>query len=305
MGKTDIHLHLGLVTSEHRMRGFADGQQSYSSGITPQPAIMKSSSSVDMLPHLKELGISRGIILSMGEADAPFYQNDTARQAAEAVPGVFAWMCNLDERDIDTVEERLRNCKQAGAVGIGEFAVNKWIGTPFIEAVFTAAEKLHLPILFHMSPEEGFNYGIADKPGLRLLEEALKRHPDLVLVGHSQPFWHEISGDASADKVARNTWGEGPVTPGGRLVELLERYPNLYGDLSANSGGGAVMRDEPFGLSFLEKFQDKLMFGTDMGNTETTFPLGAWLDEKLAEGKLSKEVYEKICVKNAERVFGL
>ena len=124
-------------------------------------------------------------------------------------------------------------------------------------------------------------------------------------MGHSQPFWHEISGDASADKVARNTWGEGPVTPGGRLVELLERYPNLYGDLSANSGGGAVMRDEPFGLSFLEKFQDKLMFGTDMGNTETTFPLGAWLDEKLAEGKLSKEVYEKICVKNAERVCGL
>lgn len=85
MGKTDIHLHLGLVTSEHRMRGFADGQQSYSSGITPQPAIMKSSSSVDMLPHLKELGISRGIILSMGEADAPFYQNDTARQDRKSV----------------------------------------------------------------------------------------------------------------------------------------------------------------------------------------------------------------------------
>ena len=30
---------------------------------------------------------------------------------------------------------------------------------------FEAAEKLRMPVLFHMSPKEGFNYGVADHPG--------------------------------------------------------------------------------------------------------------------------------------------
>ena len=305
MGKIDIHLHLGLESIEHHTKGIAGSNPSYSEGNTPQPSVMKMSSSVDMLPHLRELGISGGIILSLGEGNAPFYKNDLARRAADAVPGVYAWMCNLDAKDIDTVETRLASYKEQGAVGIGEFAINQWIGSPFIEAVFTAAEKLGLPILFHMSPEEGFNYGLADKPGLPLLEDAMKRHPKLILVGHSQPFWHEISGGVKEDNISRNSWGTGPVLPGGRLPQLLDRYPSLYCDLSANSGGNAIMRDEPYGLAFLEKYQDRLMFGTDMGNTEITFPLGGWLDARLADGSLSGEVYDKICTKNAERIFGL
>lgn len=305
MKKTDIHLHLGLVPNEQHIRADSNRNPSYSSGITPHPSIIKTSSSVDMLPHLKKLGIGRGIILSMGEGKELFCNNDTARQAAEAVPGVYAWMCNLDEENMDTIEARLADYKAQGAVGIGEFAVNKWIGSPFVEAVFAAAEMLQMPLLFHMSPEEGFNYGIADKPGLPLLEEALKRHPRLILVGHGQPFWHEISASEKEDNVSRNSWGQGSVIPGGRLVTLLEQYPNLYCDLSANSGSSAIMRDETFGLEFLEKFQDRLMFGTDMENTETTFPLGEWLDTQLAEGRVSENTYGKICVRNAERIFGL
>ena len=63
-------------------------------------------------------------------------------------------------------------------------------------------------------------------------------------------------------------WGKGPVKEGGRLVCLMRNYKNLYADLSANSGGCAIMRDEKFGLQFLEEFQDRLMFGTDMVNTD-------------------------------------
>lgn len=303
MGKIDIHLHLGTESAVFVMEKPAGAKVTFASGNTPHEAVMKSSSTIDMLPHLEELGISGGIILSGGESAGRSSNEETSR-AASMVPGVYKWMCNLDPEHPETVEERLGNLKEQGAVGIGEFAVNRWIGDPFIEAVFTAAAKLHLPLLCHMSPEEGFNYGIADHPGLPLLEEALKRHPDLLLIGHSQPFWHEISGDASPEIIARNSWGSGPVTPGGRLVELFEKYPNLHGDLSANSGGNAIMRDEAFGLEFLNRFQDRLMFGSDMTNTEMEFPLGRWLDEKLAEGKLSQEVYDKICRGNAERIFG-
>ncbi len=303
-GKLDIHLHLGLETVVRTMAAPAGGKGvTYASGNTPHNPTMKMSSVTDMLPHLEELGIAGGVLLAGGET-AAMGGNDQVKQAAELVPGVYKWMCNLDPVSPETAYDRLAELKGRGAVGIGEFAVNQWIGSPFIEAVFDAAERLSLPVLFHMSPEEGFNYGVADRPGLPLLEEALKHHPKLIFIGHSQPFWHEISGDASPELVARNSWGEGPVTPGGRLPYLFETYPNLYGDLSANSGGNAMMRDEAFGLAFLEKFQDRLMFGSDMTNTEMVFPLGGWLDEKLAEGKLSQEIYDKICRKNAERLFG-
>lgn len=304
--KTDIHLHLGVESREQRMSGADGGKVTFSSGNTPQVPVFHITGSKDMIPHLEELGIGKGIILSGGEGGrgSMGVDNREARAAALAAPGVYAWMCNVDPVSPETLESRLAEYKAQGAVGIGEFAINEWIGSPFIEAVFAAAEKVGLPILFHMSPEEGFNYGIADHPGLPLLEEALKRHPDLIIVGHSQPFWHEISGDASEELIARNSWGTGPVTPGGRLSYLLETCPNLYCDLSANSGGNAIMRDESFGLAFLEKFQDRLMFGTDMANGEMVFPLGAWLDQKLAAGQIKESVYRKICVENAQKIFG-
>ena len=156
-----------------------------------------------------------------------------------------------------------------------------------------------------MSSEEGFKYGIVDEPGLPLLEDLLRRHPNLKILGHSQVFWIEISGDAPTGKEERYKTGKGPVLPGGRLVELFERYPNLYGDLSANSAGKAIMRDPEFGLKFLETFSNRLFFATDMINTTTIYPLGAWLDEQVSSGNLSKETYDNICFQNAKKIFGL
>ncbi len=300
MGKTDIHLHLGPETCVQNMGG---GKMAYASGTVPHETVLKLSGVREMLPHLRELGIRRGILMSAGESGGVC--NEAVRRAAAMEPDVYAWMCNVDETSPETLEERLARCKALGAVGVGEFAVNRWISDPLIQAVFAAAEKTGLPVLFHMSPEEGFNYGIADKPGLPLLEEALRKYPNLIFVGHSQPFWHEISADAASDNAARNSWGSGPVVPGGRLAHLFEIYGNLYGDLSANSGGMAVMRDEQYGLWFLEAYQDRLMFGTDMINTEMEFPLGRWLDQQLAQGRLPQKVYDKICFENARRVFGV
>lgn len=304
MGKIDIHLHLGSETVIRQLQRGVEGEKvTYSSGNTPHEEMMEMSGVIDMLPYLEKLGISGGILLSGGET-LGYSSNDSVRQAAAMAPEVYKWMCNLDPDRPETVEKRLEQYRDQGAVGVGEFAINQWIGSPMIEAVFCGAQKLGMPVLFHMSPEEGFNYGIADHPGLPLLEGALKRYPDLKLIGHSQPFWHEISGDASHDRVARNSWGSGPVTAGGRLIQLLLNYPNLYCDLSANSGGNAVMRDEEFGLEFLEQFQDRLLFGTDMCSRKSFFPLGEWLDEKLKTGKLKQEVYKKICWENAEKMFG-
>ena len=284
--KIDIHLHL----SE---RPIPDGLG------------MKISSGAEMLPHLDELGIGFGIIMSSGETQAMFGSNASCRRIAEQYPDRYAWMCGLDETEPETVYERLKQYREEGAVGVGELAVNHRLDHPFLEAVFQAAEALGLPVLFDMSPEEGFQYGVVDEPGLPLLERALNKYPKLIFIGHSQPFWHEISGDAGKSREERYEWGKGPVTPGGRLGQLFEKYPNLYGDLSANSGGCAMMRDEAFGLAFLEAWKDRLMFGTDMVNVDMEFPLGGWLDQKVEEGALSFAACQAIVSGNAKRIFGL
>ena len=284
--KIDIHLHL----SE---RPIPDGLG------------MKISSGAEMLPHLDELGIGFGIIMSSGETQAMFGSNASCRRIAEQYPDRYAWMCGLDETEPETVYERLKQYREEGAVGVGELAVNHRLDHPFLEAVFQAAEALGLPVLFHMSPEEGFQYGVVDEPGLPLLERALNKYPKLIFIGHSQPFWHEISGDAGKSREERYEWGKGPVTPGGRLGQLFEKYPNLYGDLSANSGGCAMMRDEVFGLAFLEAWKDRLLFGTDMVNVDMEFPLGGWLDQKVEEGALSFTACQAIVSGNAKRIFGL
>ena len=45
--------------------------------------------------------------------------------------------------------------------------------------------------------------------------------------------------------------------------KLLADYPNIYGDLSANSGRNALARDPEFTAAFLARHRSKLMFGSD------------------------------------------
>lgn len=63
------------------------------------------------------------------------------------------------------------------------------------------------------------------------------------------------------------------------------------------------MRDEEFGLWFLNRFQDRLMFGSDMVNVTMEFPLASWLKKACGDGRLNLDTYEKIMYKNAERIL--
>ena len=272
MGKIDLHLHLSF----HSL---------------PKGDKMSVSSYREMLPHLKKLGIEKGVLMSSGETPSllPMGTNEENYRIVSADPEHYAWMCNLDyDGNSETIYERLLACKEKGAVGIGELMINRRLDDPFFCRLFDAAGKLNLPVTFHMSPEVGYSYGVVDEPGLPLLEDCLRCHPDTLFLGHSQTFWIEISADAPVDKEGRNRWGEGPVLPGGRVPQLFAKYPNLYGDLSANSAGCAMMRDPEFGLNFLETYSERLFFATDMVNTE-----------------MIRAAYENICFKNAKRVFGL
>lgn len=287
MNKIDLHMHI-MTPWE-----------------LPKVGKMNLSGPKKMLAHMEALGIKKAVLMSSGERKMPVGTNRICRRICKKYPQHFAWMCMLDEKEEATVYKRLETYKHQGAVGIGELTINKRLDCSFLQAVFSAAEKLEMPVTIHMSPEEGYSYGVVDEPRLPLLEEVLQKYPKLKILGHSQTFWIEMSGDAPNEKEARNRWGEGRVVPGGRVPELFAKYENLYGDLSANSAGQAIMRDEAFGLRFLEEYADRLFFATDMVNADMVFPLGAWLDEQVQKGTLSREAYEKICWKNAQRIFGL
>lgn len=286
MKKIDLHLHLTPFQ-------------------IPKIGKLNLTSAKNMLPHLEELGIGKGVLMSSAEKGMPFGTNKANKAICDKFPDRYAWMCTLKPEKPETVYERLSLYKSQGAIGIGELTINRRLDDPFLQALFAAAEKLELPVTMHMSPEVGYSYGVVDDPGLPLLEGVLKKYPNLKILGHSQTFWIEMSADAPTEKEARNSWGSGPVIPGGRVPYLFATYPNLYGDLSANSAGQAIMRDPEFGLNFLETYADRLFFATDMVNKDMVFPLGAWLDEQLENGKLSASAYEKICRGNARRIFGM
>ena len=286
MKKIDLHLHLTPFQ-------------------LPKLGKLNLASAKNMLPHLQGLGIGKGVLMSSAQKGLPFGTNAANRKICQKFPDRYAWMCAVDPKGREPVYDRLARFKAQGAIGVGELTCNRRLDDPFLMELFAAAEKLELPVTIHMSPEVGYSYGVVDDPGLPMLEEVLKKFPRLNILGHSQTFWIEMSADAPTDREGRNSGGSGRVVSGGRVPELFEKYPNLWGDLSANSGGNAIMRDEEFGLAFLEKYADRLFFATDMVNTDMVFPLGGWLDEMVSAGKLSRSTYEKICFGNAQRVFGL
>ncbi len=91
------------------------------------------------------------------------------------------------------------------------------------------------------------------------------------------------------------------MKPGGALDRLFTSCPNLWGDLSAGSGANAIARDRDFGLNFLIRRADRLVFGTDYlkpGQNVPQFDLLASLD-------LPPEVRVKIERGNASKLLGL
>lgn len=267
-------------------------------------------------------GIERGVIQPIGNPEARWMM-----QSQEVIMGICAeWsdrfvpFVNLDPRFAENSPHAplltaLLYWQDRGCKGVGEVMANLPFDDPRVLNLFRACEVAGLPVLFHVAPARGGKYGLYDEPGLPRLEKALQAFPDLVFLGHSQAFWVEVAPlpadlpDATALARFRGSYPGGPVpdpeiTPG-RVVELMRAYPNLHGDLSAGSGFNAVSRDEPFGAWFLEKFADRLYFGTDITSPRSTTPLVDYLHRLRAEGHLSASAFAKIARENATRLLGL
>jgi len=150
-----------------------------------------------------------------------------------------------------------------------------------------------LPVLVHIDyefdtgrkyPRPNYWYG----GGIEAFERAIRACPETIFLGHGPGFWAHISNDGQFDKVA---YPDGPVVPGGKLVEMMRQYPNLYCDLSAGSGCRAMQRDPEFAVDFLLEFSDRVLYGRD--NFDNAH------QELLNSLGLPSEVLDKIYAGNA------
>ena len=220
----------------------------------------------------------------------------------------FIPFCNVDPRAVANSPTAdlgpiLRHYKDQGAKGLGEITANLPFLDPLVQNLFHHCEEVGFPVTFHIAPAVGGFYGLYDDPGLPQLEISLQRFPDLVFLGHSQPFWAEMAPLPTVG--ARAGYPDTPVTTEGAIPRLMRRYPNLCGDLSANSGRNALARDKTYAAQFLTEFQDRLFFGTDICAPDTPTGLVNLLLELRESGAISETVFQKVARENAIRLLSL
>lgn len=207
--------------------------------------------------------------------------------------------CSVDPRTSYSggkqgLKDMLRRYAEAGAKGFGEHKPGVRMDDERNMVIYDVCGELNLPVLFHLDQLRNL-----DEPGLPGLERALKENPQTKFIGHGPGWWASISGDITAADLAR--YPDGPVKAGGAIDTLMEKYPNLYGDLSAGSGARAISRDPEFGRAFLIRRADRLMFGTDYlspGQDVPQLALFRSLD-------LPAEVQAKVFRDNARQLLGL
>ena len=289
----DIHIHTSLWKGCPRFVG--DGM----TYATPE----------EIIAAYDEVGIEKGCVLPSvnPECVSGMQGNCEILALAEKYKGRFIPFCNIDPRNgtnnwRSPLDKMMLYYKERGCKGIGEVCCNLAVLEPRMQNLFRCAEIAGMPVTFHMAPYRG-GYGMIDDPGMPQLEETLRRFPKLKIFAHSQAFWAEMTPLKSVND--RFGYPAGPVKEEGRVQELMRKYPNLYGDLSAGSGCNALARDREYAAKFLEEFQDRLFFGTDVcqPTMPTMRPLANFLKGMLADGAISSAVFNKVARENALRVL--
>ena len=215
----------------------------------------------------------------------------------ERAPERFVLGFAPDPRRPEAIDRLEAAISLRGVQVYGELKLRMMYDNPDALRMFRFCGQRGLPVTVHIDyvfdtghkyPRPNWWYG----GGIDALERALAACPETRFIGHAPGFWAHISGDDQYDKVP---YPQGPIVPGGRLVELLRRYPNLHCDTSAGSGYTALSRDPAFTRDFLIEFQDRVLYGRDYFDNRH--------QELLRSLELPKAVLAKIFAGNAERLL--
>jgi len=246
---------------------------------------------------MDEMGIEKTVILS----DAHGPQLDAVVARYNKHPGRFSVWCGFDYTGYDqpgygpAAVAELERCFKAGAEGVGEMG-DKGKGMCFthppaggmhfddarMDPLLEKCAQLGMPISIHVAdpmwmyePMDKYNDGLMNAYLWRLdnqsnilshaelletLEHAVQKHPRTVFVAcHLANCCYDLA----------------------KLGALFDKYPNLYADISARFAETAPIPRAA--TKFYQKYQDRLVYGTDMGRSKqmylTTFRILETEDE--------------------------
>ncbi len=239
----------------------------------------KSQQIAQWVKNMDEVGVEKTIILTH-EVGAKF---DSIYAAYAKYAGRFEVWCGFDYSGYDqpgfgqAAVAELERCAKVGAKGVGElgdkgkglvYCPNKAYGMhpddPRMDPLFEKCAELKLPVSLHVAdpiwmyePMDSTNDGLMNalewrldnKPDIvghagmiDIFERTLQRHPKTIFIAcHFMNLSYDLN----------------------RLGELLNKYPNLYADISARYAETAPI--PRFVSKFYDKYQDRLVYGTDMG----------------------------------------
>ncbi len=263
-----------------------------------------------LIKKMDSLGIEKFVILPIIGPEVPYYYFGTedVLRVYRRHPDRVIPFCNIDPRagrnspktDFSPLIDKYR---EAGCRGLGELTANLYFDDALCINLYSQCGEAGLPVLFHLYHKFGGSYGLVDDRQLPRLERALKLCPKTTFIGHAMAFWSEISADA--DDQTRGGYPKGPVKRPGKLQKLFDKYPNLYGDISAGSGYNALTRDMEYGYEFIRKYSGRLLFGTDLCNPGQKTPVVEYLHESLKNKMIPKPAYDRITRINTKKLLKL
>lgn len=263
------------------------------------------------IAHLDGSGMSNAMVLA---------RDSSAGQIAairERYPGrILGWFASTDITKPEA-GELLTGAVKAGAIGMGELKSHVAANGPELRRVYALAAELDVPVLVHFQEVPHTQTEGTFATGFKEFEAVLKAYPRTRFIGHADAFWANISADYAND----SAYPAGKIKPGGITDKLLGDYPNLFADLSANSGNNALSRDPEFTPGFLKRHESKLIFGSDCactdgkggGISQAGNPAAARLVGKcvaretlaLLRKTLPPAAFRKLTWENAHRVYRL
>jgi predicted TIM-barrel fold metal-dependent hydrolase len=269
--------------------------------LRPQPA--------NNLAHLDGAGVTKANLLTRAGAI------EQVKALDAAAPGRFTWFNSSDVTKPDA-EQVLAQAVKDGAQGFGEMKFHVAADGPELRRIYAVAGDLNVPILIHFQEVDHFpNEGTWSTGYAKTFESILKAYPKTTFIGHADAFWANISADYRNEAA----YPTGPIARGGVTDKWLGDYPNLYADLSANSGNNALSRDPAFTTDFLTRHRNKLIFGSDCacsdghggGVSQNNNPAAARMTGKcvaretlgLLKRSTSPEIFKQIVWDNAHKLL--
>jgi predicted TIM-barrel fold metal-dependent hydrolase len=249
-----------------------------------------------LIAHQKAMGVTTTILLPAGSLyglDAECGRNETVVELSSDYPREYLFFAN-EVTDLPGAGDEIERYLRRGAIGIGEQKFRVACNSPQLHRLAEIARDYGVPVLMHFMHGR-YNTGIEN------MHKTLEKFPTVNFIGHAQTWWANIDKNHKQEELYPLT----KVAPGGITDRLLSDYPNMFGDMSAGSGLNFLIRDEEHAKAFIQRHQDKLMFGSDCNDTLGRGPgcQGAQILANIRRLVGDSAVQRKLLRENARRVL--